>query len=441
MADINSIIVKIEADLDNLKAGLSEGSTSIKKFSGNVNNNTSSMLRNFNAANRMQDSLVRNAAAMGGIKPQMMMGFEMFDRLGDYFERAKIRGMSFGDALKNLSSEFSMMLAGGAVAGVAYAFDALNKSMEATLAMQQATEKIYKDTMLDIYKGKLNDIKKEYDDNAISAKEYKKQVEGLNWQLYGVPIQNEIDKLKEKQKGLDEQEKSFFQRRFDFLGKWKTQSIAVGNDIAMLEAKLALTRSQIEKNADDEIDKKKDKMLAKEKARMQQYKAFWLKDEEARIKSVKETVEEISKEKDAEKKTADEILKEQERWATKADQAVSDFSNTLVDALNGDAESWKRWADNVIQQIERALAKAALLEILKMAGLSVTGIGGIMGSVAGALGLSGASQSSAMQVQIYSNDPATVVRLVNNAYRTTPVNAAAQLSRQVARGQMADAGR
>lgn len=137
---------------------------------------------------------------------------------------------------------------------------------------------------------------------------------------------------------------------------------------------------------------------------------------------------------DAAQKTKDEY----ERLYGLVNARVNDFVDTLAKSLNGEKDAWKNWADSIIQEIERVLLKKALLAGLNWLFPGAGFIGGITNMLMGG-GKSGGSGSPT--IQVFSNDPATVVRVVNGAYGQANAGAQARLAQVVSRGNVANVRR
>ncbi|WP_232785370.1 phage tail tape measure protein [Serratia sp. H1w] len=67
--------------------------------------------------------------------------------------------------------------------------------------------------------------------------------------------------------------------------------------------------------------------------------------------------------------------------ATKS--AMSGMVNNITDMLNGNKASWKDWSISVLESIEKILVNAALVNSLKALGNSMSGAGGMWGSIGG----------------------------------------------------------
>jgi len=112
------------------------------------------------------------------------------------------------------------------------------------------------------------------------------------------------------------------------------------------------------------------------------------------------------------------------------------LTNLTMSLLQGEANAWRNWANQVIAEIMRVIAKRLILNALTaMTG----GTGGIFGAIAGLFGSPAAAGSPV--IQVYSNDPATVVRVVNGAFSNASPGSQARLSQIVARGNIANSKR
>ncbi|NYA43146.1 phage tail tape measure protein [Serratia fonticola] len=67
--------------------------------------------------------------------------------------------------------------------------------------------------------------------------------------------------------------------------------------------------------------------------------------------------------------------------ATKS--AMSGMVNNITDMLNGNKASWKDWSISVLESIEKILVNAAIVNGLKSLGNSMSGAGGMWGSIGG----------------------------------------------------------
>jgi phage-related minor tail protein len=131
-------------------------------------------------------------------------------------------------------------------------------------------------------------------------------------------------------------------------------------------------------------------------------------------------------------KTAQKIQEEYERVYGLVNARVNDFVDAMANALEGEKDAWRNWADAIIKEITRVLLKKALL-----AGLNALFPGaGFIGSIAGMMT---GSQSST--IQVITADPATTVRFINGAYNQAPAGDRARLAQMVGRGNMVNVRR
>lgn len=467
MADVKALVVRLEADLKGLKAGMAEASGEITKFTGQSNALGQSSMRNWRMANQMGDSFRGAALSMGGMRGQGVMVLGMLDNIQDYFERAKIRGLGFRDALKNLSGEMSMMLTAGVVYGLMQAFNALQKSIEETNKVLAETQKGWDQLTVNLYENKLKRLKKQYDDNKISAEQYRESAENLSQAIVRTKYQEEIAKTTEAIKKLGDAQVRLAVIQ-SALSSSKAGGLIAGLFGADVDAKMAAMTSKLRQlestlaqetkmkidEVHDHIDtktkerKKKDKDTEKQELmalseRLRKEGAIKDKAIEdyndklkaQRDKSVKDFNDALEKEKEERKEQIDRI----DGYYSSAAGSIASLTTSL---LNREKDAWKNWADNIIKQIERVIAKELILAAIK--GLTGLGPGGFVGGIWGDIGKLFSSPGGAgvqPSIQIITADPGTIVRVINKAYGSATPGAQAQLSQVVARGNIVNAKR
>ena len=465
MADIKSLVVRLEADLQGLKSGMAQASGEVDKFTQQTGKSSTTMIRNWRMANQMGDSFRGAALQMGGLGGQGRMAIGVLDNLGDYFERAKLRGLNFRDALKNLSGEMSMMLTAGVVYGLMQAFNALQKSIEETNKVIDETAKRWDSVTIKLYERKLRDLKKAYDEGTISATAYKEAAEQLNESIIKAKYREEINKTTEAIKKL-----TALQERAAILSVALSGSQAgslingilganVDAKISTFKAKLKALEADMKLDVEASADSVTSTLKAEGDKHLKDVRRFTAAEYELHRKYMDKrvadeqdrnrenrlhTMQQMTELRRIEEESAEAaearkyaIVQEYaQRVKSLREATATSFAALTVSLLQGEANAWRNWANQVIAEIMRVIAKRLILNALTaMTG----GTGGIFGAIAGLFGSPAAAGSPV--IQVYSNDPATVVRVVNGAFSNASPGSQARLSQIVARGNIANSKR
>lgn len=438
MADVKALVVRLEADLNGLKAGMAEASGEITKFTKQSDALGGSTMRNWQMANRMGSSFQGVAMSMGGVGTQGRMLFGVLDNMGDYFERASLRGLSFKDALKNLRGEIGMMASAGAVMAASAIFDAMQKSAQQALdAANQVLgvlERMTADVMDKKFQDMMNAQRKNYENGKLTYNQYHEWLESRQKQ-YAAEVSKAQTMASEAVAMNDKKAKVEQVKAAEQM--YRRVSKAAQATAQELERIEAIHQNELIR-IDKEAEEKKRKLKLKE---MEVDRALWkeaeeqLKREQEMEREALEYGEALSKEKEA--KQQEIIARTTAYYQTAADRMAS----LTVSMLSGEVAAWKKWASQIIAEIERVIAKKLMLSLLGGIFGPLTGGGGILGTIGGWLAGSSSMAGSPMNIVIHNLPPGAYAEIITGSLDAARPGTKARLSQVVARGNVVNAKR
>jgi len=464
-ATVQDLLFRIMADTKSIQDELGKAEASVNKFGksavNSIDQTTTSTMRNWRESNRMSGSLNGLALSMGGANKTTASFFGVLDNLGDYFERANIRGESFGKALKNLTGEMSMMVTGGIIAAAAFAFKALTEYIADMNKHMDATDKLYTDIQILQYEHKLKTLNKAYEDGTISAKKYLEETKKLNALLINTKYADELNKLQKEYDDVKESMTSGAKMTILAAVNQKAYIAAVNTSSTTLSV-LARQLEKLKEKRDTEIKfinedttatvKNTEAKKLAERVRLgPDIPKGFFDDEKKRAKFGSEIDDMILEHRQntmdqiadyEEKKTQDSTDKIQGYY----NAAAASLANATVSSLTSGIQAWRDWAKNVIAEIERVILKQLFLNAITAMFGAASGGGGIFGAIVGAITGSkagAAGGSSGVNIipltgNISAEGQLAFVKFTNSAYGNATPKAQAQLYRNVQRGQLND---
>lgn len=464
-ATVQDLLFRIMADTKSIQDELGKAEASVNKFGksavNSIDQTTTSTMRNWRESNRMSGSLNGLALSMGGANKTTASFFGVLDNLGDYFERANIRGESFGKALKNLTGEMSMMVTGGIIAAAAFAFKALMGYIADMNKHMDATNKLWSEITIMGYEQKLKKLEEQYKNNEISASKYLEKAKELNELLIKEKYAVGLNKLTEEYDKLD---KTLYKSRDTYnpliiaqqgwnavtgMGSLKLSTLQ--DEIAATTVKMQKEIKAINDNTTATVKNTEAKKLAERVRLGPDIPKGFFDDEKKRAKFGSEIDDMILEHRQntmdqiadyEEKKTQDSTDKIQGYY----NAAAASLANATVSSLTSGIQAWRDWAKNVIAEIERVILKQLFLNAITAMFGAASGGGGIFGAIVGAITGSkagAAGGSSGVNIipltgNISAEGQLAFVKFTNSAYGNATPKAQAQLYRNVQRGQLND---
>ena len=461
MANDASLLIKLLGDKSNLDITFKGAEEAVNKFGksavDSIDKTTTSTMRNWRESNRMSGSINGLALSMGGANKTAASLFGVLDNLGDYFERARIRGISFKDAVKNLSSEMSMMVTGGIIAAAAFAFKSLTDYIADMNKKMDVTDKLWSEITIDLYRGKLEKLKTQYDNNAISAEVYITKAKELNELMVNAKYADQLSKATDEYDKLNKTlgpegnwwnlQKVWVQGIDAMTGNGKTKLTVLSTQVTAINAKIKQEISALNQIIKDSTSDKIDKDLAKAAEKAEKAARAAAEAEKKRARFGSEIDDMILEHR---QNTLDQIADYEEEETQESIDRIQGYYNTVasslanatVSSLTSGIKAWRDWANQVIAEIERVIIKQLILTALTSIFGGAAGGGGILGAIMGALGggskAGGFGGAGSPQIQIITADPATTVRFINNAYGNATPKAQTGLYRNVQLGALQD---